>query len=686
MKHSIIVWSTLMGLLASCGGGSASNGLPVEYESKSEPSQTYQGYLIDSAVAGVTYHCGIKQGVTDAQGAFICDALPVRFSINNIELGSLEQLPSDNRVFPQDLVGVDRADVNNSDVLKIATVLQSLDRDGNASNGIEIVQTQSQSVALTINVQTSTIEEIQSTLLAQDKTIVFKSIEEVQAHLSLSLSSTQSSIESSTSDTTTSTQEDNQSSGDTTTNQEEDTTVTNTNTATQEDNQSSDDTSSNTQEANSTTDTSNTTDTTQETNSTTQTSNTVEQESSVSSNDYDGDSLFNSQEDRNGNGVVDEGETDPNNRDTDGDGLWDANEIVAYNTDPLNPDSDGDGVIDGWEVYSCDEEMFDSTKLSSHKAQNSNHNDVPDLIDALDPYNDSDEDGRSNLYENEQGTDGCQANVEVAYITQLCAPMQEIGAVYIPGGFDVDGDGLKESGFWFTPYPASTTIQAISSSNYTNFSETMEAHFNILNGDNLNYTTQRVYHPNELYQAQFIVSDSNSSSYFTGLYGMDLPLVIEQSNLPSCVVDGAHYSLKLPTNKQYIHILKLLEANGEDNVTIKNGLLANDPNVPSDYETKIYHIGEFREYTGDIVLLESFEAPEYWSILSENQLTTYSSDGSMRAWIDIGLGELFYPGYFDPHAIVVRKGWSVDLTYGLGSGDATVGNEILFRVATPYMK
>lgn len=43
--------------------------------------------------------------------------------------------------------------------------------------------------------------------------------------------------------------------------------------------------------------------------------------------------------------------TDPNNPDTDGDGLKDGDEINVYKTDPLNPDSDSDGLKDGEEVF-----------------------------------------------------------------------------------------------------------------------------------------------------------------------------------------------------------------------------------------------------------------------------------------------------------------------------------------------
>ncbi len=62
--------------------------------------------------------------------------------------------------------------------------------------------------------------------------------------------------------------------------------------------------------------------------------------------DTDGDGLLDGVEDKNHNGRVDEGETDPCKLDSDDDGIDDGKEI-AMGTDPTNPDSDGDGLNDG---------------------------------------------------------------------------------------------------------------------------------------------------------------------------------------------------------------------------------------------------------------------------------------------------------------------------------------------------
>lgn len=47
--------------------------------------------------------------------------------------------------------------------------------------------------------------------------------------------------------------------------------------------------------------------------------------------------------------------------DTDGDGLYDDDEINVYNTDPDDPDSDGDGMTDGWEVQHTLSPLDDGT-------------------------------------------------------------------------------------------------------------------------------------------------------------------------------------------------------------------------------------------------------------------------------------------------------------------------------------
>lgn len=62
--------------------------------------------------------------------------------------------------------------------------------------------------------------------------------------------------------------------------------------------------------------------------------------------DSDGDGLLDGEEDANRNGVVSPGETDPRKRDTDGDGASDGHEVKVMGTNPLKADTDGDGCTD----------------------------------------------------------------------------------------------------------------------------------------------------------------------------------------------------------------------------------------------------------------------------------------------------------------------------------------------------
>ncbi|MFN3203019.1 MAG: OmpA family protein [Bradymonadia bacterium] len=91
-------------------------------------------------------------------------------------------------------------------------------------------------------------------------------------------------------------------------------------------------------------------------------------------------------EDVNNNGAIDEGETDPNLADTDGDGIEDLVEIEGDNpTDPLDPDSDDDGLCDGANA-------IDGVCAAGEDANNNGAIDEGET----DPNNpDTDNDGRS---------------------------------------------------------------------------------------------------------------------------------------------------------------------------------------------------------------------------------------------------------------------------------------------------
>ncbi|GEM_PF-3488682 len=92
------------------------------------------------------------------------------------------------------------------------------------------------------------------------------------------------------------------------------------------------------------------------------------EEAQSDENDSDNDDLNTETENEYG--------TDPEKRDTDGDGLTDGEEVLTYKTDPLKTDTDGDGYPDQMEVYTGhDPNQIPSTSDSAE-----------DLADRVDNY------------------------------------------------------------------------------------------------------------------------------------------------------------------------------------------------------------------------------------------------------------------------------------------------------------
>ena len=139
-KNFILLFSIVM--MFGCGGGGSITNNPSKENNRiqdNNQSQKIIGYLIDSAVQGAKYTCGEKVGLTDKEGKFVCPTFPIKFYIGKLFLGEITQLPSDSKVFPQDIIGVGR-DILNDEVIKLATLLQSLDNDNNPSNDINITR------------------------------------------------------------------------------------------------------------------------------------------------------------------------------------------------------------------------------------------------------------------------------------------------------------------------------------------------------------------------------------------------------------------------------------------------------------------------------------------------------------------------------------------------------------------
>lgn len=119
---SRISLTVLVAALAACGGGGGSSTI------------VSTGILVDSAVAGIGYKTVTQSGITNAKGEY--SFLPgeaVTFFIGNIQFPSVV---AKGTVTPLDIAQT--TDINNQVVSNILVLLQSLDEDGNPSNGVTI--------------------------------------------------------------------------------------------------------------------------------------------------------------------------------------------------------------------------------------------------------------------------------------------------------------------------------------------------------------------------------------------------------------------------------------------------------------------------------------------------------------------------------------------------------------------
>jgi alpha-tubulin suppressor-like RCC1 family protein len=168
-------------ILTGCGSGSNSGS---GSSSSDNTSNKKTGTLIDDVLTGIKYVNGDKSGFTDENGNFPYNAGLVEFYLGKIKIGELNALPSDNKVFIQDIVGVERTKIEDINVLKIATLLQSLDSNSKTSK-IEIPKDTFDK----FNDQIESLENIDLDTLLSDKG--FRKVNEVlvKRHLNNALKS-----------------------------------------------------------------------------------------------------------------------------------------------------------------------------------------------------------------------------------------------------------------------------------------------------------------------------------------------------------------------------------------------------------------------------------------------------------------------------------------------------------------
>jgi len=140
-KNMLVLSAATAALLALSGCGSSSS-------SDNQTATTGVGYYVDNAVVGVDYVCGDQKGKTGAGGAFTFEkGEKCSFTLAGIPL---KTVPADN------LVDGEKVVENN---VTVAQLLQSIDSDGNLSNGIQITDAVVKAIKDALDGSTSATKE-----------------------------------------------------------------------------------------------------------------------------------------------------------------------------------------------------------------------------------------------------------------------------------------------------------------------------------------------------------------------------------------------------------------------------------------------------------------------------------------------------------------------------------------------
>ena len=406
------------------------------------------------------------------------------------------------------------------------------------------------------------------------------------------------------------------------------------------------------------------------------------------------------------------------NPDTDGDCLLDGFEVMNYKTNPNSRDTDRDSVEDGVEIYGGVESfcLENPEKLSDGAKEKPAQDNIPnpDKIDALDPTNDSDGDGQANVYESNcsegNATDRDQF-CPFRSMTEDARAMSNLGYAYVPGGFDVDEDGIIEKGFWMSRYQARRDKDAelISSEEVTEsvgiINNYISKKFKVVNKNvqELAYFEEEL-NPTSVLAGSHLLFDETKAKTLKRISSFTPYLAeVSMSKHKLITQNGRVLDLDvtIPTHKQYLHVKKLLDADlahGGDGRHIRNGLLGIDPTVPIfDYTIVIDEFGESKkEYVRNLVQLVgvsedtkgvnefnfSRDVEEWWEVdASKFKRSRDGAASTQNLGFGIGVEK-------DPYAVIVRGGGIMDLTLGVSGADTDEDGTdgVSFRAVTPYFK
>ena len=144
MKLSLIAINILVitSLFIGCGDTEESSEPEKKEEIKEEEGKRKIGYIVDSPISGLEYECcgSDMDTITKEDGKFECTTFPVRFKIGNYIIGTIFELPEDSKIYPQDIIGVDRSNDIDPKLIELTQFLQALDSDNDIEERITITQ------------------------------------------------------------------------------------------------------------------------------------------------------------------------------------------------------------------------------------------------------------------------------------------------------------------------------------------------------------------------------------------------------------------------------------------------------------------------------------------------------------------------------------------------------------------
>jgi hypothetical protein len=130
----IIAMAIMAGALAACGGGGGGGSITTGSNSTPTETAASTGIFIDSPVGGINYSTASHSGKTNTKGEFLyAPGEKVTFSIGSM---ALPAVTAGATVTPLDMAST--TDIDHQIVSNILVLLQSLDEDGDPSNGITI--------------------------------------------------------------------------------------------------------------------------------------------------------------------------------------------------------------------------------------------------------------------------------------------------------------------------------------------------------------------------------------------------------------------------------------------------------------------------------------------------------------------------------------------------------------------